>query len=138
MATELAGIVGRNIRLARREQGRYNQREFAEEIRNRDPRLATSNQRASDWERGVQKPSDRHMKLVAEVLEKPVAWFYEEHGDLEEGAPDLFARDEPDPEALARIEFKQDVILGILEQQVGAAVLAAVREELGRARRTVP
>jgi transcriptional regulator with XRE-family HTH domain len=83
MANDLAALVGRRIR-ARRKELHLKQRELATLI----PSDAVDNQRVSDWERGVNKPSDRYMEQIAEVLDRPVAWFYE---DDEPATPDLMA-----------------------------------------------
>lgn len=96
MASEMAPLVGRNIQRAREAQGLYNQREFAEAIRKLDPQRAASNTAVSEWERGIRKPGDRYMKLIAEVLDKPIDWFMRDH-DRPAETPDLFAApDEPD------------------------------------------
>lgn len=79
MASQLAPLVGRNIARARKEQGKYNQRQLAEELRRLEPQYAPANTSVSEWERGVRKPSDRYMNLLAQVLEKPVDWFLRDH-----------------------------------------------------------
>jgi transcriptional regulator with XRE-family HTH domain len=73
MAGELASRIGARIREAREDLG-INQRQLADRI----PSDAVNNQRVSDWERGVNKPSDRYMKMIATALDRPVGWFYTE------------------------------------------------------------
>lgn len=119
MATEISLLVGQNIRTARREQDRYNQRELAAEIQERDPRYAPSNQRVSDWERGIQKPTDRNMRLIAEILEKPVSWFYEDHTsdktpELEDVLPQPIEELTEVRERLANVEDQLERIIRLL------------------------
>ncbi len=88
MARETAERIGRRIRQRRLEMGLDKQRYLAELMRAEDPSIAVDNQRISDWERGVNTPSDRHLQLLAKVLKRDVAWFYEEttQEELFEGA----------------------------------------------------
>jgi transcriptional regulator with XRE-family HTH domain len=103
----MAVNVGRRMRTRREELG-LNQRELAANI----PSDAVDNQRISDWERGVNKPSDRYMEQVAEALGKPVAWFYEDDEPAE--TPDLMSAlgaDAKERNQLDHIEAKLDALL---------------------------
>jgi transcriptional regulator with XRE-family HTH domain len=92
MAGEISIRIGQRIREARRGLG-LNQRELAvkiNEIAEQDG-VATpiDNQRISDWERGVNKPSERYMALLASALDKKMSWFWEVPG---QETPDPFAK----------------------------------------------
>jgi transcriptional regulator with XRE-family HTH domain len=103
MAGALAVLVGRNIRLAR-EQADLNQRELAQKIE--DP--AASNTAVSEWERGVRRPSDRYLPLIADALDKPVEWFMQDH-DMP--TPDLsLVPSDPRPGTEERISQLEDQI----------------------------
>lgn len=86
MAGEMASGVGRRIR-QRREEMALKQRQLADLI---DPTGAIDNQRVSDWERGVNHPSERYMAAIAKALERPVAWFYEDEAAGPGPTPELF------------------------------------------------
>lgn len=131
-AKALARLVGANIRTARLEKG-LNGRQLAEALKDLDPRRAPVPQRVSDWERGVQKPDDGYLGMLSEVLGHPVAWFYTDHAAADE-TPDLL--DELGPHRLERMEQELQVILGVLERQVGADVLAAVRADIQTRRKS--
>lgn len=114
MAGELAALVGRNIRTARLE-AELNQRELAQRIAEDDP--AASNTAVSEWERGVRKPSDRYMPLIAAALGKPMDWFFRDHGQGE--TPELLPAPPVDePSQLDRIEATITERLAALEAQV--------------------
>lgn len=70
MAGELAEQIGARIR-ARREELGLNQRELAEKLP-----AAVSNQHVSNWERGVYRPSDKNLPLIAEALDVSVDYLY--------------------------------------------------------------
>ena len=129
-ARALARVVGANVKAARLEKG-LNGRELADEIKKLDPERAPVPQRVSDWERGVQKPDDRYLRSLSQILEKPIAWFYADHqAEVEgDGAPDLIAdlNGSAASEQLDRIEAE----LIRLRQ----AVAALVAGELERANR---
>lgn len=110
MASEMAEQIGRRIR-ERREELRLNQRELAERLN--DPVL--TNQRISDWERGVNKPSERYMHALARALERDVAWFY---GGEKGPTPDLMAgngNSSEREERLERIEAELAAVRGLLQ-----------------------
>jgi transcriptional regulator with XRE-family HTH domain len=110
MAGELASRIGARIREAREDLG-INQRQLADRI----PSDAVNNQRVSDWERGVNKPSDRYMKMIATALDRPVGWFYTE-ASVE--TPDLMEAlngNGNGPSQLDRIEEKLDRLLAVVE-----------------------
>lgn len=116
VASELATIVGRNIAAARIEKGINTQRGLSEKIREAAPEMAAGNTRVSVWERGAEKPSDRYMDVLTQVLGKPTDWFYTDH-DKPEETPDLIAevpavKDEP--EWVGRLEDKLDRVLRLL------------------------
>jgi transcriptional regulator with XRE-family HTH domain len=111
MAGELASRIGARIREAREDLG-INQRQLADRI----PSDAVNNQRVSDWERGVNKPSDRYMKMIATALDRPVGWFYTE---APAGTPDLMeALNGNGPSQLDRIEEKLDRLLNQLDERL--------------------
>src|SRR5947209_3552405 len=85
MASDLARIVGRQIRARRLAAGMHRQRELAEKMES--PTI--SNQTISDWERGVNKPSDEHLRELAAILECEVSDFYAEITDA--STPDALA-----------------------------------------------
>lgn len=70
----LAGILGANLRSARVASG-LTQREVALRLSWRK----TDAQAVSDWERGVRRPSDEALLLIAEMFDRDVAWFYTSH-----------------------------------------------------------
>lgn len=104
MATEVVHRVGRRIKERRLEMG-LNQGQLAARIAGD----AVNNQRVSDWERGVNKPSERYMELIAAALERPIAWFYAE--DNTEETADLMGALRSTPSQLDRLEAKLDAII---------------------------
>ena len=100
MAGEMAERVGARIRERRLELG-MKQRELADLLGSD----AIDNQRISDWERGVNRPSDRYMEQLAVALKRNVAWFYSE--STATATPDL-SLVKPDDDRLARIEQRLD------------------------------
>jgi transcriptional regulator with XRE-family HTH domain len=75
VAGEMAQQIGQRIRVRRLALG-LNQRELASLLNEHLQGGAVDNQRVSDWERGVNKPSERYMQAMASVLERDLAWFY--------------------------------------------------------------
>ncbi len=69
MNDALPTILGSRIRQARRLAG-FSQSQLAAKI----GAHVTS---VSDWERGVNEPSVRHMTSIAEVTDKSLDWFVE-------------------------------------------------------------
>jgi transcriptional regulator with XRE-family HTH domain len=65
----LDSTLGSRIRQARRQAG-LSQSQLAAKI----GAHVTS---VSDWERGVNEPSVRHMTSIAEATERPIDWFVE-------------------------------------------------------------
>jgi transcriptional regulator with XRE-family HTH domain len=125
MAGELASRIGARIREAREDSG-INQRQLADRI----PSDAVNNQRVSDWERGVNKPSDRYMKMIATALDRPVGWFYSE---APADTPDLMETlNGNGPSQLDRIEEKLDGLLEELNRTVAARdeALAGLRGQM--------
>ncbi len=84
MAGDLAARIGRRI-AARRAELSLTQGQLAAQVGTD----AVNNQRISDWERGVNRPSDRYMAEIASALDRPVAWFFEDEDAG--GTPDLMA-----------------------------------------------
>lgn len=107
MAGDLAVTIGRRI-AARRTEMKLTQGALAAKVGSD----AVNNQRISDWERGVNKPSDRYMQEIADALERPVAWFFED-GQAE--TPDLMAalpsNSDTSSTQLDRIERKLDRLI---------------------------
>jgi transcriptional regulator with XRE-family HTH domain len=110
MAGEMAERIGARIRERRKELG-LNQRQLADRLESD----AVDNQRVSDWERGVHKPSERYMAAIAKALDRDVAWFYE---NPEAGTPDLMGSlGDPTPlptglqAELAEINRKLDLLI---------------------------
>lgn len=123
MASEQAERLGKNIRRARLAAG-LNQRELADKL---GP--ATSNQHVSNWERAVNKPSERNLGRIAEALSKPIAWFYEDHEQPATPTPDLMAALANGGQSqLDRVEEKLDAIL----EHFGISLLADPGEEFER------
>lgn len=119
MAGELAQQIGARIRQRREELG-LKQGELAA----RFDSDAINNQRISDWERGVHRPSDRYMEQLAVALEKDVSWFYS--GDAVGQTPDLMGSLAiNDATQLDRIEAKLDELLS----RTAGPGLAEVLEE---------
>jgi transcriptional regulator with XRE-family HTH domain len=123
VAGEMAKQVGERIRQARLEAGLHKQRELADRMevlaREDGTPLPTplDNQRVSDWERGVHKPSDRYMELLARAVGRDVGWFYGRGGDT----PDLsaiqgFARDDQLDGVSAEFSARVDHVEAALER----------------------
>jgi transcriptional regulator with XRE-family HTH domain len=144
MAGELARQVGARIR-ARREELGLNQRELAERV---DGQTVT-NQRVSDWERGVNQPSQRYLQRLADALEVEVGYFYERERPAE--TPDAIGALKPNGalpteqvELLLRIEALltatlQTCLPNLDFEKLEAKVQADVEETLAdrlRRRRT--
>jgi transcriptional regulator with XRE-family HTH domain len=77
----LAATLGQNIRLARH-ASRLTQRELALRMNWRK----TDTQAVSDWERGVRRPSDEALIVLAGVFKRDLAWFYAQHEEQDEAA----------------------------------------------------
>ncbi len=107
MAGEVAVRIGAQMR-ARREELCLNQREVADRINV----PAVSNQRISDWERGVYRPSERYLPKIAEALETDVSYFYTAPA---RETPDLNGALSAHPSQLDRIEAKLDILLAVRE-----------------------
>lgn len=109
MASEMAEQIGERIRQRRMQLG-LKQRELADLLN--EP--AIDNQRISDWERGVNKPSERYMQSLARALERDVAWFY---GSGKGPTPDLMAGNgnSEREERLERIEAELAAVRGLLQ-----------------------
>jgi transcriptional regulator with XRE-family HTH domain len=120
MAGELARQIGERIRQRRTELG-LNQGDLAALIGS----TAVNNQRISDWERGVNKPSERYMEELAVALERDVSWFYS--GDVSP-TPDLMAALPGTENQLDRIEAKLDQLLA----RVGDVDIADFTEQITR------
>ena len=92
VVTELNARIGARINQARLEKGIASQRRLAELINEHVQQTTgtaggADGQRVSDWERGVNKPSDRYLHALAHVLERDVAWFY--GSETTDQTPDL-------------------------------------------------
>lgn len=106
MASELARHVGARITQARKEKG-WKQRELADAM---DVKPPLDKQRISDWERGVHQPNERNLKLIAEALDRDLAWFYADDNAGE--TPNLIeTMANADQAQLDRIERKIDTLL---------------------------
>lgn len=132
MASEMAVVVGRRLR-SRREAQDMSQRAVSEAIK------APNSQIVSDWERGVNQPSERYWPGLEATLGKPRAWYYrpvEADGDESAKAPDLPAalNGGPGPQldrveqALADISERLDA-LGALTIRVALALKLPDEEE---------
>lgn len=67
--------LARNIALARNEQDpRVSQERLADMI-------GVARRQVIRWEKGEHRVSDRALVLIAFALERPIAWFYEDHED---------------------------------------------------------
>lgn len=71
-SSDLAAIVGQNVRKARDAAG-LTQSQLAAEVG------ATSLMAVSRWENGTHKPNDAFLVRLSQVLGHSVAWFYTEH-----------------------------------------------------------
>lgn len=71
-------VLGSRIRQARR-QANLSQSQLARKI----GAHVTS---VSDWERGVNEPSVRHMTSIAEATDKKLDWFVESRDPFRQGA----------------------------------------------------
>lgn len=126
MASELAGVVGRNIAAARTEKGIGTQRELAALLSKEDPEMAPSNTRVSVWERGEEKPGDRYMRSLVKVLDKSTDWFYTDHQKPDKSeTPDPFAAEAATQQdrieelagQLTQLDRKLDRVLAAVEAQ---------------------
>jgi transcriptional regulator with XRE-family HTH domain len=120
MAGDLAVTIGRRIAARRRELD-LTQGQLAGKVGSD----AVNNQRISDWERGVNRPSDRYMQEIAQALGRPVAWFYED--EASGSTPDLMAAlpsNGDDGTQLDRIEGKLDEVLTSLRRLEAAGLQA--------------
>lgn len=130
MASETAKRVGARIR-QRREQMGLNQRQFAELF---DDSSAVTNQHISNWERGINEPSERYMDELVRVTERDRAWFYSDPAS--DPSPDLMgALSEAQglgADRLDRIEQKLDAVVEALTAlasgELQAALLAAAQK----------
>jgi transcriptional regulator with XRE-family HTH domain len=73
-SSDLAVIVGRNVRSARRAAD-LTQSELATRVG------VTSLMAVSRWETGAHKPSDAFLVRLSEVLGHDPAWFFTDHSD---------------------------------------------------------
>jgi transcriptional regulator with XRE-family HTH domain len=71
VATEMSARIGERIRERREELGMRTQRELADLI----PSDTVTNQTVSNWERGVNQPSPRYLRELAEALQVDVSYF---------------------------------------------------------------
>jgi transcriptional regulator with XRE-family HTH domain len=126
MATALGLHIGRRIRQARLDAGLLTQQALADKLPG-----AANNQYVSKWENGV-KPSEENLALVAAATGKEVAWFYD--GFQRNGTPDVVGKLGGDASQLDRIEEHLMVVLGVLEQRVGAALFEGVRQDIQQRR----
>lgn len=74
----MSSVLGSRIRQARRQAG-LSQSQLA-------ARIGAHVTSVSDWERGVNEPSVRHMTSIAEATEKSLDWFVEPRDPFLEGA----------------------------------------------------
>ena len=110
MAAELGNRVGERIRSRRKQLG-LNQRQLAARM----PSEAVDHQRISDWERGINTPSDRYQAELVEALGlDDVGYFYAED------SPDLMAVLDSDQTArrLSHIEEQLVLMAGRLTELV--------------------
>lgn len=108
--------IGERISALRKSKGNPPQEIVAQ-------KLDVSNRAYQSWEAGDSKPSWRNLTKIAK--------FYKTSEEF------ILVGDEPEvpaePTQLDRIELQLAVILGVLEKQVGADVLEAVRQDMQRA-----
>lgn len=67
-------IIGENIRRARTARD-LSQKELGRLVNDVDS-MAVSN-----WERGINRPSDANLEVLASVLDVSLAWLYTEHSE---------------------------------------------------------
>lgn len=72
-AKDLATIVGANIR-HERDRREWTQSELARQIGGK-----TTNQQVSDWERGVNRPSDATLLMLCQLFNHQFAWWFVDH-----------------------------------------------------------
>lgn len=72
---DLASTAGANIR-RERDRLELTQRELAGLVGGK-----TTGQRISDWERGVDRPSDASLLRLGEIFGRPFAWFFVDHDE---------------------------------------------------------
>lgn len=117
VAGEMAKQIGERIRQARMDAGFHRQRDLADKIediaREEGADVPIDNQRISDWERGVNKPSDRYMELLAKAVGRDVGWFY---GRDKRATPDLFPVTEQLDDVDAKFSERVDEIEARLER----------------------
>jgi transcriptional regulator with XRE-family HTH domain len=78
---------------------------------------AVTNQQVSNWERGVNKPSDRHLEALAAALDVDVAYFVA--AELDEPMPDLddiLTSSERIERLEAKLDAQSDLIRQLLER----------------------
>lgn len=68
--------MGQRIRQARRDKG-WSQSQLAQ-------RIGAHPTSVSDWERGINAPSSRHLIAIAEATDKPLSFFAADGDDDEE------------------------------------------------------
>lgn len=123
MAGEMTERIGARIRERRVELG-MKQRELADKLGSD----AIDNQRISDWERGVNRPSDRYMEKLAAALDRDVSWFFRE--DTNAKTPDL-SLVKPDDDRLARIEQRLEQLeIAVEHQNANLARQSAILERI--------
>ena len=83
-----AAAIGAAIARARKEKG-WKQRELASQIPGRDGPIET--QTVSNWERGKHAPDLETLRIIAQALGKPVAFFLEDEETTPSAASDLLA-----------------------------------------------
>lgn len=127
MASEMAAHVGRRIRQRRYEMG-LKQGQLAE-LLGGEP---LNNQRISDWERGVNKPSERYMQLLAKVMDRDVSWFYK--SDEEAAGPEaqILSLDNPaDVAEIRRQLLAMQTNIAQLNERLGQLAQDAADQDLG-------
>lgn len=87
VASEMGLRIGQRIRARRQEVGYATQKQLADAIKKILPAHAVDAQRVSDWERGVNRPSEDYFRALVTVLRVPsVGYFFE--SDEEVAEPD--------------------------------------------------
>lgn len=122
MAGETAKRFGQRMAQRRLELG-LKQREVAKRIQDQVPEMGADKQRVSDWERGVNVPSDPYKPAIVKALEVPDIGYFYETPDVREETPDPFADAAKDGDGTRDqqlAELRQDV--ADLKEQVGQLV----------------
>lgn len=104
------------------------------EVARRMPGKVNENQ-VYRWEKGLHQPNPDTLQALALVLDCDVALFMSPAPE-KTTTPELVATPAGNAERLDQIEATLELIVGVLEQQVGSDVLEAVRADIATARQS--